>query len=108
MAQHAGLTLLLEGDQLTIRTLLFKPDPRASPYPSDRLEVVDWIGVDIHVESQGPERRQDSVQARAIQQLLSDDKDWMCIIDDDGNGEVADIVALRLDEDGLLIKARSL
>jgi superfamily II DNA or RNA helicase len=100
-----GLTLLLEGDQLVDQHgLLFKPDRERPPYPADRLEVIDWSGVDLHVESQGKERRADSVQARAIQRLLAEEGGWNVVIDDDGNGEVADIVALRLDEQGLLIK----
>jgi superfamily II DNA or RNA helicase len=99
-----GLTLLLEGDQLIDPNgLLYHPDHDRPPYPRDRLQVLDWTGIDLRVESQGPGRQADSIQARAVTELLGEG-DWDIVIDDDGNGEVADIVGLRLDDDGLLIK----
>ena len=61
--------------------------------PAD-LEVIDWTGVDIRKESQGPNRAADSVQYRTIEHLGAE-KDWDLIIDDDGTGEMADIVLLK-------------
>jgi superfamily II DNA or RNA helicase len=99
-----GLTFLLEKDQLIDQHgLLFSSDPHRAPYPRDRLQPIDWEGTDLHVESQGPERRSDSIQARAFASLTAQDE-WDIVLDDDGNGEVADLVALRLDDKGLLIK----
>jgi superfamily II DNA or RNA helicase len=99
-----GLTFLLEGDQLIDQNgLLLRYDHERPPYPRDRLQVLDWTGVDIHVESQGPTRRPDSIQAYAVTALLGEG-DWDIVIDDDGKGEVADLVGLQLDDDGLLIK----
>ncbi len=99
-----GLTFLLEGDQLIDQNgLLLRYDQDRPPYPVNRLQVLDWTGVDLHVESQGPTRRADSIQAYALEALQAE-CDWDIVIDDDGKGEVADLVGLRLDDDGLLIK----
>jgi hypothetical protein len=59
--------------------------------------VLDWSGINLRKESQGPNKEADSIQARAIQDVLSL-ADWDFVIDDDGTGEIADIVAVRADE----------
>jgi superfamily II DNA or RNA helicase len=101
---QTGLVLLLEGDQLIDQHgLLYKSDHARPPYPHDRLIALNWEGVDFRVESQGPERRADSIQARAVAQLLSEGT-WDVVLDDDGSGEIADIVGLRIDDEGLLVK----
>ncbi len=58
------------------------------------IEAWDWTGVDISKESQRVEPRKDSVQYHVIQQLLQSDYDY--IYDDDGSGEMADIVTLKV------------
>lgn len=65
-------------------------------YNVDKLHVVDWSGVDITKESQREERRSDSVQFRTIERLKAIG-DYMIIFDDDGAGEAADVVAIRID-----------
>lgn len=64
--------------------------------PAD-LEVIDWTGIDIRKESQGPTRDATSVQYRTIEHLAAE-SDWDLIIDDDGTGEMADIVLLKHSE----------
>jgi superfamily II DNA or RNA helicase len=99
-----GLTLLLERDQLIDHHgLLYQPNQHRNPYSLDGLKVLDWTGVNLRTESQGPERKADSIQARALTQLLADGE-WDVVLDDDGKGEVADIVAMRIDADGLLVR----
>ena len=71
-----------------------------SPYPhydAAKIQVWDWAGVDLRKESQGPERDQASIQARVIRELKT--KDYAVIMDDDGKGELADVVAIRLTGD---------
>ncbi|MEC3977159.1 DEAD/DEAH box helicase [Amycolatopsis sp. H20-H5] len=97
-----GLIFLLAGDRLVRGGKLYTPGDDRTPFPVDRLRVLDWSGIDLHVESQGPQRRPDSIQARVIAQLRADDT-WDVVIDDDGSGEVADVVALKIDDAGLLI-----
>lgn len=69
------------------------------PYSTDKLEVIDWTGVDITKESQRDEKRADSVQYRIID-LLRQKGCYEVIFDDDGAGEAADVVAFRLDDPG--------
>ena len=65
-----------------------------SPYDADKIEVWDWTDVDIRKESQGTSKIQNSIQARVIRELKG--RDYMMIFDDDGKGEAADVVAIRL------------
>lgn len=70
----------------------------AEPYPVDRIEAWDWSETNIRSESQGPEKRPDSVQRRVIETLAADDSPLDVIFDDDGAGEIADVVSLRVTE----------
>jgi superfamily II DNA or RNA helicase len=99
-----GLTLMLDGDRLIEGDLLFTPTWDRDPFDRDALLVLDWTGTDLSKESQKPEKREDSIQRRAIRQLLAEDPPWDLILDDDGSGEIADIVALRVDPDGLVVR----
>lgn len=65
------------------------------PYPVEKIEAWDWSGVNIRNESQRLEKRQDSIQARVIQQLVASD-DYLIVFDDDAKGEAADVVAIKL------------
>ncbi len=64
-------------------------------FQSARLESWTWNGIDLKKESQGDERRADSVQARLIREL-SLSADYQVIFDDDNAGEAADVVAIRV------------
>ena len=63
-------------------------------YDSEKIHVWDWAGVDIRKESQGETKDQKTIQARVIRELKH--RDYVMIVDDDGKGEAADIVAIRL------------
>lgn len=73
-----------------------------APIDPDKLVVLSWEGVDIRHESQGPQRNPATVQARAAQKLISL-TDWDVVIDDDGTGEVADLVALKDDGERVIV-----
>lgn len=66
-------------------------------FSRERLEALNWDGIDIRKESQREERRQDSVQFRTIE-VLKGAVDYEVLFDDDGAGEAADIVGIRLDD----------
>ena len=88
-----------DGSLLIYSHLYEPPEAEAiEPYPADQIEVWDWSGTNIKAESQGPEKRRDSVQRRVIEKLLADGKDYDLVFDDDGAGEIADVVALRVTE----------
>lgn len=66
-------------------------------FSRERLEALNWDGIDIRKESQREERRQDSVQYRTIE-VLKGAHEYEVLFDDDGAGEAADIVGIRLDD----------
>ena len=63
-------------------------------YDPEKILVWDWEGIDIRKESQGIDKRPDSIQARVVRELRGMGYDM--IVDDDGKGEAADVVAIRV------------
>lgn len=74
------------------------PTEDMPPYDRNRLQVLDWSGVDIRAESQGEQRRAGTVQHRMIE-LLQREAAYAVIFDDDGAGEAADVLAIRTRQD---------
>ncbi|CCF85235.1 conserved hypothetical protein [Nitrolancea hollandica Lb] len=100
---ETGLQVFFEMDAVMIPpAMLLKPDRTIPPFDRTKLIALDWTGISLSVESQGVERRPDSVQARTIKHVRSL-ADWDVIIDDDTSGEIADIVAMRVDGDTLYV-----
>lgn len=99
-----GLMFLLEHDELIDGDLLYKATFSGDPFDRSRLTPADWSGIDLRKESRGPARRADSIQARSIELVLAEPEPWDIVLDDDGTGEIADIVAMRLDDQGLLVR----
>lgn len=101
LLNQVGLIVHFEQDALVVPPgLLLKPDRGLPPFDPATMRTLGWTGIDLTVESQGIARRPDSIQARMIQQISSIDE-WDVIIDDDGTGEIADIVAMRADDETL-------
>jgi len=69
-------------------------------YDKNNTEDWDWSGVDISVESQREQRIKNSIQYHTVQKILNN---YDVVFDDDGSGEVADIVAMKNLEDKELI-----
>ena len=68
-------------------------------FPSQNIVSWNWDGVDIRKESQGLIQATDSIQYRVIQELKA--KNEYCLIfDDDDPGEVADVIAIKENEEG--------
>lgn len=98
-----GLLFHLEQDATIVHPgMLLRPDRELPPFDPAKIDALDWTGIDLRKESQGPNRDADSIQARTIEHLLGL-ADWQLVIDDDGSGEIADIVAISADEDELHI-----
>lgn len=72
------------------------PTDDLRPYDSERLQGLDWSGVDIRAESQGEARRAGTIQHNVIQRLQVNPT-YDVIFDDDGANEAADIVAITID-----------
>ena len=73
--------------------LLLRPVRDLPAFDRTALVVVDWGTIDIKRESRGAARDPNTVQGRMLEELSRDDS-WQVIVDDDGSGEVADLVAL--------------
>ena len=68
----------------------------------DQLYSLDWTNTDITQESQKKERRAESIQYKIIEELKTQEK-YSIIFDDDGKGEIADIVAIEEAEQKIIV-----
>jgi superfamily II DNA or RNA helicase len=78
------------------------PADELRPFDPQRLMALDWIDVNIRAESQGEGRRPGTIQHTMIQRLQREPA-YEVIFDDDGAGEAADIVAIRVDTTNLVV-----
>lgn len=69
---------------------------RGAHYDRALIETWDWTGIDIKKESQGINKEPNSIQYRVIEKLKDDNYD--VIFDDDNSGEIADIIAVKVDD----------
>lgn len=69
---------------------------KGPPFDKNRIDVIDWNGIDISKESQGANKNPDSIQFHIIQRLKAED--YQIIFDDDNAGEIADIIAVKTNE----------
>jgi superfamily II DNA or RNA helicase len=97
-----GVLLVLNDDRIVEGDLIYKPTWDKPPFQVDQLSPFDWTGTNFRVESQTKDKLSDSIQFRALAELRKEQ--WDVVIDDDGSGEIADIVAIRMDAEGLLVR----
>ena len=97
-----GMLFILDDDRIIEDNLILKPTWDRDPYDRNQLTPLDWTGTDITVESQTSVRLTNSIQWRTIRELKAEQ--WDVVLDDDGTGEIADIVAMRVETGGLLMK----
>lgn len=98
-------TLFFSGDRMiTGDDRFLEPRTGVPPYPRSALRHLDWVanGVNIRVESQGSERRPDSIQAFMAKHLMQT-QSFDVLIDDDRSGEAADLVGITIDRGDLLV-----
>jgi superfamily II DNA or RNA helicase len=92
---ETGCLIWFETDKVVAGSVLYEFAAEAQPpIEADKLLALDWDGIDITKESQGVARNANTVQARANEYLQSL-SDWAVVVDDDGTGEIADLVGLR-------------
>jgi len=87
-------TSYLEGNQH-----YFPNEEYAYLYDRSEIRVWNWEEVDISTESQKPEKLTSSIQYHTIQKIKGS---YDLVFDDDGSGEIADIVAIKNDSDRTL------
>jgi hypothetical protein len=103
LATRHGIRVLMSGDSIVEPPgLLLKPNRNLDPWPKERLQILDWSGIDIRREAWGATRAAGTVQGRMMAVTL--ESEWDVVIDDDGSGEVADIVAIREIDGTLLVR----
>jgi superfamily II DNA or RNA helicase len=85
------------GDFLVFNELFELPrDEQRVAFDPEKVAAWDWTGVDIKKESQGEEKDPSSIQRRVIDRILAGDYGGFdAVFDDDGAGEIADIVKLK-------------
>lgn len=102
-AEHPPVVRFADNSFLVFNELFRPGVGERAPYDVGRIEAWDWSGTNIATESQGIERKEDSIQYRVVQELLRADPEYLIVFDDDAAYEAADVVALRIDGERLLI-----
>ena len=97
-----GLIFILDEDRIIEGNLIYKPTWDRPPFDRSQLTPLDWTGTNFKVESQTKDKVKESIQYRVIADLKAED--WDIVLDDDGSGEIADVVAMRIDPEGLLVR----
>ena len=95
-SEHPPLVKFVDQSMLE-GNILVKCTKIPPKFNSKKIVVLDWTGVNIQKESQTITREKDSVQYRIIHDMLNT-REYSVIFDDDGSGEVADIVAIKENE----------
>ncbi len=106
-AENPPTVYFADGALMVGNELFPLPDAhRRVPFPLERILAWDWAGTNIRMESQRDERRPASIQRKVILALLAEPAAtrFDVVFDDDGSGEIADVVALRVTGHTLLVR----
>lgn len=81
-------------------------DKPREAFDRTRVEAWSWTGIDMKRESQTQAKLADSIQRHVIDELLAHTgkEEFDLVFDDDESGESADIVAMRVEDDRLLVR----
>lgn len=89
-----------DGSMLFANKLVELRDEAVTPIAVEELVAYDWDGVDLNVESMDMPRKQNSIQYYMWQKIQ---KKYELIFDDDGSGEVADLVGVNQDAENIYV-----
>jgi superfamily II DNA or RNA helicase len=80
------------------------PKEASQPYNLDLCETKDWSDTNIRSESHWKDQtwKDDSIQAQAMRWCV--DEGFEIVFDDDGANEIADIIAIKEQGDGLVLR----
>jgi superfamily II DNA or RNA helicase len=97
------LVRLSDGSQLAGNILLKPREDLAETFDRNLIRTLDWTGVDLTAESRWKDGaiRDNSIQQRFIRHL--EDGLASFIIDDDDNGESADVVAIEETAESIIV-----
>ena len=80
---------------------LIKVPDTIGQYNKEDLIIADWSDINIRSESMGKGRIKDTVQYRSFERIKDN---YDVIINDDGSGEAADLVALKLTDEAIIME----
>lgn len=86
----------VDGSSLEGNFLVKLKTARSTTFSADHIIPWDWSGVIITKESQTASKEPNSIQYKLISELKASGK-YCLIFDDDGAGEVADVIAVQED-----------
>ena len=98
--KQAPVIFFADGSMLYANNLVELRAEATTPISVDELVAYDWAGVDLNVESMDLPHKQNSIQYYMWQRIRND---YELIFDDDGSGEVADLVAVNQDADSIYV-----
>lgn len=101
LTKHCPIVLLGGDGVVSPPGVLYIPNRDIPALDRADLTPISWSGVSLNKESRGVSKDPATVQGRSLEWLQTRDWDWL--IDDDGKGEVADLVALRVDDSSLQV-----
>jgi superfamily II DNA or RNA helicase len=99
LTEHCPIVLLGGDGVVSPPGVLFRPNRDILALDRNELTPISWTGINLNRESRGKQKNSATVQGRSLEWLQT--YEWDFLIDDDGKGEIADLVALRV-EDGTL------
>lgn len=70
-------------------------------FSKEDIIIYDWSKTNIRKESQGIDKEKDTIQYKVIETIKSNN--YNLIFDDDGSGEVADIIAIKVENETINI-----
>lgn len=90
-------------DQSLLEGNILVKIPKIRPsFNEENIVVWDWENIDIHKESQGLSKETDSIQFRVID-TLKKQGGYDIVFDDDGPGEIADVVCISANSNEIVI-----
>ena len=94
-----------DGDFLIFNELFRLPHGEARVlFDLNKIETRDWRNTDLNTESQGLNKNPCSIQRAVIEELLAREPEFDIVFDDDGSGEIADVVAVREHDKRLIVE----
>lgn len=94
--ENPPIIYFVDGSSLEGNLLVKLQDRPIIHFQDANITVWDWTGINIKKESQGRDKDPKSIQHRVIAALKASTK-YCLIFDDDGSGEIADVIAIQED-----------
>ena len=100
--------ITFEDASILMYDMIYRSKENRKPYDKSKIESWQWNNIDLKKESQYKANassntlilRRNSIQRKVIDNLTHDND---VVFDDDGAGEIADIVTLKVSGDNLLV-----